>query len=108
MPIAMPGLRWNPPFGYLVCLQDVQRVLRGKGWEHPTGAFEGRAWRLDLGLILFGAVGFVKLVHANKWPGQCLVLCHHLGMRCCTGEVVWATRSLWTPHRDVIKGTLAN
>ena len=33
----------------------------------------------------FGAVGFVKPVHANKWPGQRLVLCHYLGMRYCTG-----------------------
>ena len=33
----------------------------------------------------FGAVGFVKPVHANKWPGQRLVLCHYLAMRYSTG-----------------------
>ena len=33
----------------------------------------------------FVAVGFLKPMHANKWPGQRLVLCHYLGMRYCTG-----------------------
>ena len=54
----------------------------------------------------FGAVGFVKPVHANKWPGQRLVLCHHLGMRHSTGRdcLGYPFTVDAEGYREVIKG----
>ena len=49
------------------------------GWHLNAIAMPGLRWNP------FGAVGFEKPVHATKWPGQRLVLCHYLGMRYTTG-----------------------
>ena len=54
----------------------------------------------------FGILGFVKPVHAQRWPGQRLVLCAYLGMRFSTGGgcLAYPVSVDGTGVREVIKG----
>ena len=75
----------SPLLGYLVghVYRTYNAFCEGKAGSTPLERLRdvrgGQAPRS----YPFGAVGFVKPVHANKWPGQRLVLCHYLGMRYC-------------------------
>ena len=82
--IAMPGLRWNSPLlGYLVghVYRTYNAFCEGKAGSTPLERLRETRGGQAPRSYPFGAVGCVKRVHANKWPGQRLVLCHYLGMR---------------------------
>ena len=86
--IAMPGLRWNPPFlGYLVghVYRTYNAYCEGKAGSTPLERLREKRGGQAPRSYPFGAVGFLKPIHPSKWPGQRLVLCHFLGMRYVTG-----------------------
>ena len=108
--IAMPGLRWNPPFWDIWWDMSIGRTTHTVR-ERLAGSTPLERLREKRGgqaprSYPFGTVGFLKPIHPSKWPGQRLVLCHFLGMRYVTGG-----GSLGYPffvdaegYREVIKG----
>ena len=79
--IAMPGLRWNPPFWDIWWDRTYNAYCEGKAGSTPLERLREKRGGQAPRSYPFGAVGFLKPIHPAKWPGQRLVLCHFLGMR---------------------------
>ena len=86
----------SPLLGYLVghVYRTYNAYCEGKAGSTPLERLREKRGGQAPRSYPFGAVGFLKPIHPAKWPGQRLVLCHFLGMRYVTVEVVWGTHFL--------------